>query len=335
MKQFVAEIPVARSPFNLRVIDNHADAPGREAFLADVLTGLSAPQKAIPAKYFYDRHGSELFDAICRLPEYYLTRTEIALLKARAPEVAQLAGRGAQLIEFGSGASAKVRLLIQALDTPASYVGVDISREYLIHATQGLAQDNPDLPVIAVCADFTKPFRVPTLPGRGARLGFFPGSTIGNLSHVEAEAFLRHAATVLRPGGHLLIGVDLKKEPEILHAAYNDTAGITAAFNMNLLSRINRELDGTFDMTSFEHAAHYNAAAGRVEMHLRSAIDQEVRINGRTFRFAAGETIHSENSHKYDVEDFQALAKRAGLRPVRCWVDADRLFSIHFLSVPR
>lgn len=335
MKQFVAEIPVARSPFNLRVIDSHADAPSRDTFLMDVLNGLSAPRKTIPAKYFYDRHGSELFDAICRLPEYYLTRTEMTLLRSHATDVAQLAGRGAQLIEFGSGAASKVRLLLDALDTPASYVGVDISREYLIHATQNLAQDHPDLPVIAICADFTKPFRMPTLPGRGARLGFFPGSTIGNLTHAEAEAFLRHVATVLRPGGHLLIGVDLKKEPEILHAAYNDAAGITGAFNMNLLSRINRELDGAFDLKTFEHAAHYDVEAGRVEMHLRSTIDQVVRVNGRQFRFAAGETIHSENSHKYDVEEFQALAKHAGFRPVRCWVDADRLFSIHFMSVPR
>jgi dimethylhistidine N-methyltransferase len=334
MKQFAAEIPIAPTALNFRVVTPYAEQSGG-TFLRDVVAGLAARPKTLPEKYFYDRRGSELFDAICELPEYYPTRIEIALLRAHSAEIAQLTGAQAHLIEFGSGASTKVRILLDALAAPASYVGVDISREYLLHATQALAFDYPDVSVLAVCADFTRPFRVPALPGRGVRLGFFPGSTIGNLNHDDAEAFLRHAAVALRPGGGLLIGVDLKKETEILHAAYNDAKGITAAFNLNLLTRINRELDATFELRHFAHEAFYEPEAGRIEMHLRSLIDQSVRVGKDVFHFAENETIHTENSHKYTVGEFQALARRAGLRPLRAWSDPNRLFSLHYLSVPR
>ena len=335
MKQFVAEAPVGRMPFNLRVVETLNPQRGGDSFLADIMAGLAASPKCVPPKHFYDRHGSELFDAICRLPEYYPTRTEMALLRDHAADIAALVGRGAHVIEFGCGATVKVQLLLRALDTPASYVGVDISRDFLIQATQALAYDYPNMPVVAVCADFTRNFRMPSLPGRGARLGFFPGSTIGNLPPDEAAEFLSHAAGVLRPGGALVVGVDLQKDPAVLNAAYNDSQGITAAFNLNLLRRINGELGGTFDLRQFAHAAHYDEEQGRIEMHLQSLADQQVRVRGQTFAFQTGETIHTENSYKYTVAQFQALARGAGLRPLRAWVDADHLFSIHYLAVPR
>src|SRR6516162_8160329 len=220
-------------------------APGEESFRDAVLSGLGCARKRIPCKFFYDERGSALFEAICRLPEYYLTRTEIAILEENASEIAAQMGRHCRLIEFGSGASTKVRILLEAIDSPAAYVPVDISREHLRDAAASLAEDFPSLPVVAVCADYTRPFPLPPLPGpNGRRVGFFPGSTIGNFEPHAAVDFLANYACILGPGGEMLIGVDLKKDPEILEAAYNDRAGVTAAFNLNLLERINRELDG-------------------------------------------------------------------------------------------
>jgi len=309
-------------------------APGEESFRDAVLCGLGRPRKSIPCKFFYDTRGSWLFEEICRLPEYYPTRTEIAILGENSDDIAAQMGPHCRLIEFGSGASQKVRILLEALDRPAAYVPVDISREHLRDAANSLAEDFPSVPVVAVCADYTRPFALPPLPGaRGKRVGFFPGSTIGNFEPDAAVAFLANYASVLGPGGEMLIGVDLKKDQEILEAAYNDRAGVTAAFNLNLLERINRELDGDIDIDRFEHVAFYNEAEGRVEIYIRSQTDQQAQIAGRHFRFAAGELIHTEYSYKYSVRDFRSLAADAGFRPVDTWMDPAGLFSVHYFRL--
>ena len=311
-------------------------SPEPDDFLSDVIAGLGQPEKRLPCKYFYDEAGSQLFDRICELPEYYPTRTETALLQSKGPEIAACVGPSAQIVEYGCGSVQKVRLLLDALDRPASYVAVDISREHLVNAAAALAADYPDVEVHALCADFTKPFAVPPVnrAPEARRVGFFPGSTLGNFNRQEAVAFLAGAAESLGPGGGMVIGIDLKKDESILHAAYNDSQGVTAAFNLNLLRRINRELGGDFDLSGFRHVARYDAAKGRIEMHLYSEADQTVTIDGRVFRFRAGESIHTENSHKYGIEEFQALAGEAGFDPKQVWTDADRLFSIHYLAVP-
>jgi len=310
----------------------HDLAPGEESFRDAVLNGLGRARKAIPCKFFYDARGSALFEEICRLPEYYPTRTEIGILGENSGDIAAQMGPHCRLIEFGSGASYKVRILLEALDRPAAYVPVDISREHLRDAASSLAEDFPSVPVIAVCADYTRPFPLPPLPGaKGKRVGFFPGSTIGNFEPDAAVAFLANYARILGPGGEMLIGVDLKKDPEILDAAYNDRAGVTAAFNLNLLDRINRELDGELDLDRFEHHAFYNPAAGRVELYLKSLAEQSVRVAGRRFHFAEGELTHTENSYKYAIPEFQALAARAGFRTVHTWTDRADLFSVHYL----
>jgi L-histidine Nalpha-methyltransferase len=312
----------------------HDLAPGEESFRDAVLAGLSRTRKRIPCKFFYDARGSGLFEEICRLPEYYPTRTEIAILDENSDDIAAQMGRHTRLIEFGSGSSQKVRILLQALDRPAAYVPVDISREHLREAAISLAEDFPSVPVIAVCADYTRPFRMPPLPGAdGKRVGFFPGSTIGNFEPDAAVGFLANYARILGPGGEMLIGVDLKKEPEILDAAYNDRAGVTAAFNLNLLERINRELDGDLDLDRFDHLAFYNNAEGRVEIYIRSLADQEASVAGKRFWFAKGELIHTEYSYKYSVEEFRALAARAGFRPVDTWTDPAELFSVHYFRL--
>jgi L-histidine Nalpha-methyltransferase len=312
----------------------HDLAPGEESFRDAVLNGLGRARKAIPCKFFYDARGSALFEEICRLPEYYPTRTEIAILEENSSDIAAQMGQHCRLIEFGSGASHKVRILLEALDRPAAYVPVDISREHLRDAAASLAEDFPSVPIIAVCADYTRPFSLPPLPGaRGKRVGFFPGSTIGNFEPGAAVAFLANYARILGPGEEMLIGVDLKKDPEILDAAYNDRAGVTAAFNLNLLDRINRELDGDLDLDRFEHVAFYNAVEGRVEIYIRSLVNQSAQIAGRTFHFAAGELIHTEYSYKYSVGEFRALAARAGFRPVDTWTDAAELFSVHYFRL--
>jgi dimethylhistidine N-methyltransferase len=309
--------------------------PESGRFLDDVIGGLSHPQKALPPKYFYDAQGCALFEAICGLPEYYLTRAEIALMQAHVGDMARHLGPGCVLIEYGSGSARKTRILIAATG-PAAYVPIDIARAELNATAAEIAREFPQLRVVAICADYSHPIALPELDGLGARrrIVYFPGSTIGNLTPAEATAFLAGARVQLGAGGGLLIGVDLKKDPARLDAAYNDARGVTAAFNLNLLARINRELGADFDLSAFRHRAFYDAASGRIEMHLESVKAQEVRIGGRSIRFRKGETIHTENSYKYSVREFQDLAAAAGLVPVECWTDPDRLFGVHYLVVP-
>ena len=309
----------------------HDLAPSEESFRDAVLAGLGHEAKTLPCKFFYDARGSALFEQICDVPEYYLTRTEIAILEEYAGGIARHIGAHCRLVELGSGSSRKVRILLEALETPAAYVPVDISREHLREAAAGLAADFPNLNVIAVCADYTRPFPLPPLPGpAGKRVGFFPGSTIGNFEPDAVVRFLAHCAELLGPEGEMLIGVDLKKDPSILNAAYNDRAGINGAFNLNLLERINRELGGDIDVARFEHLAFYSAEKGRMELYLKSLADQTATIAGHPFHFAEGERIYTENSYKYAVPEFHALAARAGFRAVHTWTDRDQLFSVHY-----
>jgi dimethylhistidine N-methyltransferase len=312
----------------------HDLTPAEESFRDAVLGGLSRRAKQIPCRFLYDERGSALFEQICELPEYYLTRTEMAILRDYAGEIGALAGRHVQLIEFGSGSSRKVRLLLEALEEPAAYVAIDISREPLRRAAEEVAEDFPEVPVVAICADYLQPLRLPELParGQGRRLGFFPGSTIGNFTPEEAVDFLAGCRRVVGRGGAMVVGVDLKKDPERLDAAYNDSAGVTAAFSLNLLERVNRELDADFDLDRFAHDAFYNEAAGRIEIYIRSLADQIVTVAGRAIRFAAGERIHIEDSCKYTIAEFQRLAGRAGFRPIRHWTDPAALFSVHLLE---
>jgi dimethylhistidine N-methyltransferase len=313
----------------------HDYEPEGEDFATAAVGGLSKPQKAIPSKFFYDKRGSVLFDRICELPEYYVTRTEIGLLRAHAGAMAALIGPRCHLVEFGSGSSIKVPILLDALERPAAYTAIDISRQHLLQATAALARTRQGLEVTAVCADYTMPFELPRPKSAGGArpVVFFPGSTIGNFDRQEAVSFLRHTAALLRPhAGAMLVGVDLRKDPTILHAAYNDSQGITAAFNLNLLVRANRELDANFNLAGFRHLAFYDPAHGRIEMHLASVGSQSVRVAGQHFSFRTGETIHTENSCKYSVDGFRALAQQAGFEPVKVWIDDQRLFSMHFLA---
>jgi L-histidine Nalpha-methyltransferase len=310
-------------------------APELVSFRDAVVTGLAASPKTIPPTYFYDARGSELFEQICTLPEYYPTRTETAILRRYAGEIAARIGPGAQIVEYGSGASEKIRIILDAMDAPVAYVPVDISGDYLREVAERLASDYTGLEITAVVADYHHPFAVPASrrPAR-ARMSLFTGSTIGNFAPDEAMAFLRHAARRLSGGGALVIGVDLRKDPNLLHAAYNDSAGVTAAFNLNLLTRINRELDGTFDPSAFDHYATYNPRHGRIEMHLVSRRPQRVSVAGRSFHFATGESIHTENSYKFDVDGFRDMARRAGFIPEALWLDDNRWFSVHLLRSP-
>ncbi len=310
----------------------HDDQLSPATLQDEVLRGLAARHKCIAPKFFYDARGSRLFDAICELPEYYLTRTEMGILETCAGEVARLAGPECTLIELGSGASKKIRLLLEAL-RPRHYLGIDISREFLLESMQRLAHDYPWLEVHAACADFTQDLDLPDCEGSGRKLAFFPGSTIGNFEPIEALSFLQRVRRLVQPDGALLIGVDLKKDPQVLHAAYNDSAGVTAAFNLNLLERLRTELGAELDPKNFRHRAFYNATRGRIEMHLVSRRAQEIRVLGQRFHFEPGESVHTENSYKYSVEEFHSLARSAGLRPQRVWFDSARLFSVHYLSV--
>jgi dimethylhistidine N-methyltransferase len=309
----------------------HDLAPSEENFRDAVLAGLGRTPKTLPCKFFYDARGSALFEEICEVPEYYLTRTEIAILAEYAGAIAGQIGANCRLIELGSGASRKVRILLDALRAPAAYVPVDISREHLREAAAQLAADFPALPVVAVCADYTRPFPLPPLPGPpGKRVGFFPGSTIGNFEPDAVVRFLDHCAELLGPQGEMLIGVDLKKDPAILDAAYNDRAGINALFNLNLLERVNRELGGDIDVGRFEHVAFYNEAEGRMELYLKSLAEQTATIAGTSFRFAEGELIHTENSYKYAIPEFRARAARAGFAAIHTWTDKNEWFSVHY-----
>ncbi|MDA1117343.1 MAG: L-histidine N(alpha)-methyltransferase [Proteobacteria bacterium] len=303
-----------------------------DSFREDVIAGLSQPHKALPPKYFYDAEGSRLFERICRLPEYYPTRAELALTRAHCADIARFAGRGCELIEYGSGASLKTRLLLRAL-RPSVYVPVDISQAALAGAAQRLSREFSWLHIFAVVGDFSQPLRLPVFRARDGRrrVVYFPGSTIGNLDIEEAQAFLSMSRAQVGTGGAMLIGVDLKKDATLLHAAYNDAKGVTARFNLNLLRRINRELDADFDLRRFRHYAYYNASLGRVEMHLVSLARQAVRIGRHRFAFERGETIHTENSCKYSVEEFRALAAQAGFRGAKLWQDRQGLFALHGL----
>jgi dimethylhistidine N-methyltransferase len=256
-------------------------------------------------------------------------------LRDLAPDLGTLAGPGCFLIEYGTGSSEKMRIVLDALEAPAAYAAVDISRDHLLEVTSALAKDRPELAVHAVCADFTQPFEVPDAGtgGTGRRIAFFPGSSLGNFAPQDAVAFLTTAAAVVGAGGAMLIGIDLKKDENILNAAYDDAQGVTAAFNLNLLVRVNRELGGTFELGAFRHRAFYNAREGRTEMHLVSTRAQTAEVAGQTFAFAEGETIHTENSHKYGVDEFRELARRAGFTPLKVWTDARNLFSVHYLLV--
>lgn len=296
----------------------------------EVLKGLSCQPKVIPPKFFYDEYGSQLFDEITELPEYYPTRTEIAILKEHRDEMTSLLGNECLLVELGSGSSQKIRLLLDALQ-PAAYMPIDISKEHLLKSAQILATDYPDLDIHATCADYSDHFHLPYNPEDKPKAAFFPGSSIGNFEPHHAQELLQRVAEFLGQDSTLLIGVDLKKDYQRLNAAYNDAAGVTADFNLNLLTRINRELNANFDLSCFEHHAFYNDKPGRIEMHLVSNTPHEVKVDGQTFEFTKGETIHTESSYKYTVAQFQNLASEVGFEPEQVWTDANDLFSVHCL----
>jgi dimethylhistidine N-methyltransferase len=320
----------APQPLAPGVVRFYSFLPPGERLLEDVLAGLALPQKSVPPKYFYDEQGCRLFEAICELPEYYLTRTETAILRANIADIVQFVGPDAQLIEYGSGAQAKTRILIHALQTRL-YVPIDIAADTLRASSNELAARFPWLNVVGISADYVQPLALPEFVGVPVRrkVVFFPGSTIGNFTPAEALQFLRQVHRTVGKGGALLIGVDLKKNKATLDAAYADAQGVTAQFNLNLLERINRELGADFQVKRFRHKAFYDPAQGRVEMHLESLAAQAVNVAGQRFDFARGETLHTEISCKYSVAEFQELGKRAGFSPEKVWTDPEQLFSIH------
>jgi dimethylhistidine N-methyltransferase len=301
------------------------------SFADDLHAALAGPDRAISPKYFYDTKGSALFEQICELPEYYPTRTEVGLLKRHAAEIAARMGPQAQLIEYGAGALIKVRLLLAHLPTCHSFVPVDISGPHLLAACEALQRDFPSLSITPVVADFTRDHQMPTAPSNGQRIGFFPGSSIGNFTPDEALRFLRLLREEL-DGGALLIGADLIKDPAVLHAAYNDSEGITARFNLNLLHHAQRELGLEFNPQGFDHYAFYEPRHHRIEMHLLPRGVQELQLQGQRYRLSPGESLHTENSHKYSVEGFQAVAREAGFQPQQCWTDERGWFSLHWLA---
>ncbi len=314
----------------------HDLAPPKADFLTDVREGFSATPKSLSPKYFYDRTGSIIFDRICESPEYYVTRTEMALLHQIGLEVRWLAGPGAKVIEYGSGSSWKIRTLLDSLETPAAYVAIDISGDHLRDAAEQIAADYRTVTVGAVCADFSQEIDLTQdfegTPGR--RLGFFPGSSIGNFTRPQAEAFLGRAHRLIGSGGALLLGVDLVKNKDVLERAYNDAAGHTAAFNLNVIKRMREELGLDVSPEDFEHLAFYNEVDERIEMHLKARRDLAFQVGDGAVSMSAGETLHTENSHKYTIGGVQLMAKRAGFDPVRSWTDPDGLFSLHYLAVP-
>jgi dimethylhistidine N-methyltransferase len=308
-----------------------ADPPCDADLAASVLDGLARPQKSLPSRFFYDTRGSALFEQITMLDEYYLTRTEIGLLERHAGDMAELIGAKASVIEFGSGSSRKIPILLEALEEPAAWVPIDIDQEMLAQSVRDTQARFPSLRLVPIHADFMQPVALPARQLSANRVGFFPGSTIGNFRPHEALGFLRRVGATLGRSAAMLIGVDRKKDLSTLLAAYDDAAGVTAAFNRNLLVRINRELGADFDLDGFAHEARYDIDHGRIEMHLVARTAQSVQLLGRTFRFAAGETIHTEVSCKYTMEEFRLLARAAGWRPVQSWTDPRDWFAIHFL----
>ncbi|MCY7284819.1 MAG: L-histidine N(alpha)-methyltransferase [Cyanobacteria bacterium CAN_BIN43] len=314
--------------------------PPLDDFRTEVLAGLGRPlagisqsaPKSIPPKFLYDKRGAELFDAICTLDEYYLTRTEMAILSAYAGEIATLIGDGV-LIEFGSGSSQKVRIILDAMPQMPIYVGLDISKQHLQESCTQLAKDYPGLEAIAICTDYTQPLQLPDIPSirNKHKIGFFPGSSIGNLEPQEAVQFLKNTAPLLEQGD-LLIGVDLKKDKAVLEAAYDDSQGISAEFALNLLTRINRELGADFEVANFDYQAIYNPV-GRIEMYLTSLIDQVVHLDNVEISFHAGELLRTENSYKYSISEFQEIATLAGFQSKRVWTDPQQLFSLHYLHL--
>ncbi|MEW5726487.1 MAG: L-histidine N(alpha)-methyltransferase [Pseudomonadota bacterium] len=309
--------------------------PHHDGFREAVLAGLAARPRHIPCRYLYDSEGSALFDRITELEDYYLTRAETALLARHGPDVAALVGRGARVVEFGAGSMRKTRLLLKALRAPSAYVPVDVCRDALLLAARRLAAEHPGLAVAPLVADFLHPLALPPDPGGGPVLGFFPGSTIGNLTPVQARDFLRRAARLFGRGGWLLVGVDLAKDPRVIEAAYDDRHGVTALFVRNLLARANRELEADFDLDAFDHTARWNAREGRLEIHLVANRGQAVSVAGQEFRFRRGDAIHVEDCYKYSVGQFQWLARQGGFVPAAHWVDAAGLFSLHLLAVDR
>jgi dimethylhistidine N-methyltransferase len=307
--------------------------PGLESFLAEVLIGLRRPQKELPSKYFYDERGSQLFERICELKEYYITRIEASLMQAHIKEMVELIGPRVLVIEHGCGNCEKVRFLMDHLHDPVAFIPIDISQEQLLQVAKELDSVYPQLQLLPVCADYMSSFELPVPERESERtVVYFPGSTISNFDPIPAKHFLQHIASLCGSGGALLIGVDLKKEPAVLHNAYNDSEGLTAAFNLNLLARINRELDCDFHLDGFEHYAFYNPRESRVEMHLVSQRDQAVHLDGKTISFAKGESIWTENSYKYNLDEFEQMAAAAGFRVERVWVDERQWFSVQYLT---
>lgn len=311
--------------------------PSIDTFREDVLEGMSRAEKRLPCKYLYDQRGCELFEQICELDEYYPTRTELGVMRDHGAEMAKAIGPRSALIEYGSGAGVKTRILLDHLQSPAAYVPVDIARNHLYQTAVALADDYVDLPVLPVCADFTQPFELPDdlLPAVAAadrRVVYFPGSTIGNLEPAGADELLRQIAELCGAGGGLLLGIDLVKDVDVLEAAYDDARGVTARFNLNLLRRINRELDGDFDLARFRHRAKYNPRRRRVEIYLVSLARQRVEIAGETFELAPGEAICTEYSHKYDLDDFCGRALQAGLERRRHWLDPRNYFAVVYFD---
>lgn len=312
------------------VFHNQLQDRGQSSMADEVMEGLLSKPKFCSPKFFYDQRGSELFEKICQLPEYYPTRTEEAILRQAVPEIAVLAGSNATLVELGSGASRKVRLLLESLSVQC-YLGVDISRDFLISSTRRLAADYPWLEVHAACADFTQGIALPEAISPQQLIAFFPGSSIGNFTPEAAERFLASLHRCLPRGSGLLIGVDLLKDHRVLEAAYNDADGVTAQFNLNLLERLNRELGMDIEPDRFRHTAFFNEDQSRVEMHLESRVAQVLSLDGHGIRFREGESIHTENSYKYSIPGFQRLASRAGFKGQKVWTDDERLFSVHYL----
>jgi dimethylhistidine N-methyltransferase len=306
----------------------------RAEFLLDLKQGLARQRKSISPKYFYDAAGSGLFDQICTLPEYYPTRTELSILQTHAREIAFHLGPHAEILEFGAGSMQKVRVLLDAMDRPSRYIPVDISGEHMYEAAAKMSIAYPHLQVEPLVADYTQDMVLPPdMPPDGRRVGFFPGSTLGNFEPLEALRFMRMCARTLQ-GGALILGADLVKSPDLLHAAYNDAQGVTAAFNRNVLERANRELGADFQLSQFAHSAFYNAPFQRIEMHLMSACQQVVHVDGTPFAFAHGETLHTENSYKFTIEGLRQLAQRAGFTPGQVWTDPDNKFCLLWLDAP-